>query len=80
MFMSQGSSKHAAKIVAPGQPDTAACKGLDLSSADGILDSGAINAMVDGLYTWTPAGKAGRSVRHKIESFGRRLSGLRRFR
>jgi hypothetical protein len=77
MFMSQGSSKYAAEIVAPGQPDTVVCKGPDLSSAGRISGSGVSNNMESGLYTWTPAQEAGRSVRQKIESFSRRLFGRR---
>jgi len=87
MFMSESSSKfsqssrmRAAKIVPPGQPDAVARKGPDLSSADGISGSAAINDMESCLYTWTPAQGTRRSVRQKIESFGRRLLGRRRFR
>jgi hypothetical protein len=87
MFMSQSSSKFsqssrlfAAEIVTPGQPDAVTGKGRDASSADGISGSATNNDMESCLYTWTPAQGAGRSVRQKIESFGRRLLGRRRFR
>jgi hypothetical protein len=59
MLMRKSRTKHAARIVAPGQPDTVARQGLDLSSADGPLDSAADNDMENCLYTWTPHEKQG---------------------
>jgi hypothetical protein len=87
MFMSQSSSKFSptrgmfvAKMVTPGRPDAVTREAPDSSSADRISGSAANNDMESCLYTWTPAQAAGRSVRQKIESFGRRLFRRRRFR
>jgi hypothetical protein len=87
MFMSQSSSKFSptrsvfvAKMVTPGRPDAVTREGPDSSSAGGISGSAANNDMESCLYTWTPAQEAGRSIRQKIKSFGRRLFGRRRFR